>query len=94
MYKKTPPEITDENFIHLFFSCPVTENWHKKFEELFLPELDNMDEEQRKKLWLLGTIEDNFSLFLGCNILTFQFCIWESKLKKNSPVFKLPKSGV
>jgi hypothetical protein len=90
--KKTPPVITDESFIHLFHSCSVTENWHKKFEELFLPELDNNDEEHRKKLWLLGTVEDDLSLFLGCAILTFQFCIWESKLKKVVPSFNSLKA--
>jgi hypothetical protein len=51
-----------------------------------------MDETQRKKLWFLGTIDEDFSLFLSCAILTFQFCIWESKLKKTIPSFNSLKN--
>jgi hypothetical protein len=51
-----------------------------------------MDDEQRKKLWLLGTTDENFSLFLSCAFLTFQFCIWESKLKKTLPSFNSLKT--
>jgi hypothetical protein len=46
-----------------------------------LPELDS------KILWLLGVKNDAIIPFITAAILTFQYCIWENKLKKTVPSF-------
>jgi hypothetical protein len=85
--KLTPAVATDETFLHLYFSCPVTKKWHDQFMSAYLPTLSLNDLALAKNLWLLGIAGDNFNLFLCSAILTFQFCIWECKLKKSVPSF-------
>ncbi len=40
-----------------------------------------------KSLWFLGYTPDLFSITVSFSIMTFQYCIWESKLKKKIPSF-------
>jgi hypothetical protein len=71
--KLTPAVVTDETFLHLFFSCPVTKNWHDQFMAAYLLTLILNDVALAKNLWFLGIAGDNFNLFLCSAILTFQF---------------------
>jgi hypothetical protein len=59
---------------------------------MFLPNFVNLDDESKKRLWLIVTVDDSFSLFLCSAIMTFEFCNWESKLRKLVPSFNTLKS--
>jgi hypothetical protein len=85
--RRTPAVNQDESFLHLFFSCPTSRKWHDDFIRSFIPTLGNIDEMESKKLWFLGLIDDEMHLFLCSAIMTFQFCIWECKLRKCIPSF-------
>jgi hypothetical protein len=47
--------------------------------------LNTVDDE--KLLWLLAFYGDSIIPFVTSAIMTFQYCIWESKLRKKSPSF-------
>jgi hypothetical protein len=83
----TPPVTTDETFLHLFLICPTTKKWHDQFMSTYLPNLLLNDGNLEKNFWFLGLAGENFNLFLCSAVLTFQFCIWEQKLKKTVPSF-------
>ena len=77
----------DETFIHLFFSCPTVRRWQENFFNHCFPELPAMTEYNKKSIWMLGYNENLFSLVVMTATLSFQFCIWEAKLKKTIPSF-------
>jgi hypothetical protein len=81
------PLQTDESFLHLFFLCPATRDWQSKYIRKCFPEMTLNTVATEKLLWFLGIYEDNFTSFISSAILTFQYCIWESKLRKKSPSF-------
>ncbi len=85
--KSNPPLITDETFIHLFFSCSTTRSYQRSFIRTCFPEMGNLPEPDEKKLWFLGIFDDSLSNFFSAAFLSFQFCIWEHKLRKNVPSF-------
>jgi hypothetical protein len=82
----TPPRNIDETFSHLFFECDTTKNWHRQFIATGYPEM-NLTPEREKKLWFLGIYDDNIEDFVISSFLTFQYVIWEAKLKKRQPSF-------
>jgi hypothetical protein len=51
------------------------------------PEFGILPESDQKKLWFLGLVNDVLNPFGVGAILSFQFCIWENKLRKNVPSF-------
>jgi hypothetical protein len=85
--KKNPNTHNDETFIHLFYSCPVTNAWQMEFISKCFPDLTNLPARESKILWFLGMTDVHRSLFLTISILTFQYCVWEAKLKKRLPSF-------
>jgi hypothetical protein len=85
--KHRPNERNDETFIHLFFNCPTVRDWHSKFLTKCFPELPVMDDYRRKSFWFLGYNINNYSVFIQSAVLSFQFWIWEAKLKKLTPSF-------
>jgi hypothetical protein len=85
--KNPVPQQNDETFLHLFYSCDTTKNWHQNFIRKCLPELPAMTAQEEKSLWFLGYTNDRFSLTVLFSILTFQYCVWEAKLKKKTPSF-------
>jgi hypothetical protein len=86
--KKRPNERQEETFIHLFYQCRTVHDWHVIFINKFLPELPNLDNYNLKSLWLLGYYDNLlYNSFFSAAIMTFQFCIWECKLKKLIPSF-------
>jgi hypothetical protein len=46
-----------------------------------------MDDRTKKIFWLLGYTEANYSILVMTAVLSFQFHIWEAKLKKKVPSF-------
>jgi hypothetical protein len=46
-----------------------------------------MTDQEKKSLWFLGYTTDWFSITILFSILTFQYCVWEAKLKKKIPSF-------
>jgi len=80
-------DVNDETFIHLFFSCPTVRRWQESFFNQCFPELPAMTEYNKKSIWMLGYNENLFSLVVMTATLSFQFCIWEAKLKKSIPSF-------
>jgi hypothetical protein len=85
--KNPVPQQNDETFLHLFYSCDTTKNWHQNFIRKCLPELPVMTAQEEKSLWFLGYTNNLFSLTVLFSILTFQYCVWEAKLKKKTPSF-------
>jgi hypothetical protein len=86
--KKRPNERQEETFIHLFYQCRTVHEWHVSFINKFLPELQNLDNYNSRSLWLLGYYDNLlYNSFFSAAILTFQYCIWECKLKKLIPSF-------
>jgi hypothetical protein len=84
---QNPPVQNDESFLHPFFQCPTTRDWQSKFIRKCLPEMNLNTEASEKKLWFLGIYDENSFAFIMIAILSFQFCIWECKLRKKSPSF-------
>jgi len=76
----------DETFGHLFFECETVRSLHTQFEGKFLEIFPNINS-QARNVWFTGSTNGIKNLFLKISVLTFQFCIWEYKLKKKIPVF-------
>jgi hypothetical protein len=85
--KKNPPEQNDETFLYLFFNCPNVRAWQQQFFMRCFPELGILDADTEKKLFMIGLHEENFSPFTNSAFLTWQFAIWENKIRKNVPSF-------
>ncbi len=88
----TPVPVPDETFLHLFFDCPVTRNWHDSFLSKYIILPAEINRSQRLQLFFLGILPNSTkdNLFLAFSIILFQFCIWEEKLrKKNHPSIPL-----
>jgi hypothetical protein len=80
-------EQNDETFVHLFFNCSTVRAWHDSFINKCFPELLPLDDMSKKSLWLLGYYDDLYTPIIIHAFLSFQFCIWEAKFKKNIPSF-------
>jgi hypothetical protein len=85
--KSNPPLNADETFIHLFFSCGTTRSYQRTFIRTCFSEMGNLPEIDEKKLWFLGIYDNAIFDFIVAAFLTFQFCIWEHKLRKNVPSY-------
>jgi hypothetical protein len=85
----TPVPVPDETFLHLFFDCPVTRNWHDSFLSKYVILPAEINRIQRLQLFFLGILPNSTkdNLFLAFSIILFQFCIWEEKLRKKKPSF-------
>jgi hypothetical protein len=81
-----PPVHNDESFLHLFFLCPATREWQSKFIRKCFPEMNLDMVNIEKLLWFFGIYGDSLSSFIASAILSFQYCIWESKLRKKGPL--------
>jgi hypothetical protein len=79
--------ISEETFIHLFYECPTTTDWHEKFLRKYLTAPENLNRDQKLNFFftglLPGTGKDN--LFVSMSVYLFQYCIWEEKLSKKRP---------
>jgi len=85
--KKNPGIPNDETFIHLFYNCNTTRAWQAQFLTKCFPEFGLLPDNELKKLWFLGIYNDTIIPFIVGAMLSFQFCIWEHKLRKNVPSF-------
>jgi len=80
--KKRLPEQNDETFTHLFFTCSTVQDWHEQFINKCFPELLPLDDMRKKSLWFLGFHDEMFTPIVIHAFLSFQYCVWEAKLKK------------
>ncbi len=46
-----------------------------------------MNDQSKKMFWLLGYTADNYNVFTMTAVLSFQYYVWEAKLKKKIPSF-------
>jgi hypothetical protein len=84
---KNPPIVTDETFLHLFYNCPTVASWHQNFIRKCFPDMTFPTALEERILWFLGIYSNSVCPFITAACLTFQYCIWECKLKKKSPSF-------
>jgi hypothetical protein len=64
----------------------VTE-WHSDFILKCFPEMPQMNDQSKKLFWLLGYTAANYNAFTMTAVLSFQYHVWEAKLKKKIPSF-------
>jgi hypothetical protein len=76
---------TDESFLHLFFDCPTVHRWHESFIDEFIKPGGIPNITDKKKFLFTGVLNNDFNYFEASAAITFQFSIWEEKLKKNYP---------
>ncbi len=76
--------IPDETFSHIFYECDTVRDWHNRFILKYLPENYFRDDRERREFFFLGKVQDidGDNFFIHASVLIFQYCIWESKLKK------------
>jgi len=76
--------IPDETFSHIFYECDTVRGWHNRFILKYLPENYFRDDRERREFFFLGKVHDTDgeNFFIHAAVLIFQYCIWESKLKK------------
>jgi hypothetical protein len=74
----------DETFSHIFYECDTVRDWHNRFTLKYLPENYFRDDRERREFFFLGRVHDTDgdNFFIYASVLIFQYCIWESKLKK------------
>jgi len=85
----TTVPVPDETFIHLFFECPTTFDWHNSFLLKYLPNIRLAGVRERAELFFFGKLpnQTHTNLFLVMAVLVLQYCVWEEKLKKKKPSF-------
>jgi len=85
-----PRIAADETFIHIFFSCPVTANYLRKFEREFFPEIMFPTNSANKQFWFLHMPPLNYralNIFHRTALWLFKYVIWVAKLKKKIPSY-------
>jgi len=85
-----PRIITDETFLHLFFSCGTTSSLLSKFMREFFPELNRISISEQKKFWFFHTLPENYSplnIFHRTALWLYKYLIWDAKLKKKIPSY-------
>jgi hypothetical protein len=85
--KKRIPEQNDETFTHLFINCSTVQDWHDSFINKCFPELLPLNDMSKKSLWFLGFYDELYTPIVIHAFLSFQYCVWEAKLKKTIPSF-------
>jgi hypothetical protein len=76
----------EETFLHLFFTCTVTNNFRNQFLNVLMDTLVILNDADKKLFWFCGLIPDRKKDFLGLHTLTIFIneYIWACKLKKTS----------
>jgi hypothetical protein len=84
---------TDESFIHLFFDCPTVRNWHEAFIVEFIRPGGFPIDTDKKKFLFTGILDNAFNYFEASAAITFQFSVWEEKLRKKTPSYHTIKNS-
>jgi hypothetical protein len=84
---------TDESFLHLFFDCPTVNRWQESFIDEFIKPGGIPNIGDKKKFLFTGILNNEFNYFEASAAITFQFSIWEEKLKKKLPSYHTIKSS-
>jgi len=81
---KEPFPINTESFVHLFFSCHVSDKYRKKIETCLFPEIVNNTDIIRREFWFLGKMpgDRNYNPFISALVNIVNHLIWEMKLRK------------
>jgi hypothetical protein len=76
--------IPDETFSHIFYECDTFREWHNRFTLKYLPNNYFRNDQERREFFFLGKVHgtDGDNFFIYAAVLIFQYCVWESKLKK------------
>jgi hypothetical protein len=78
--------IPDETFSHtgIFYECDTVRGWHNRFIMNYLPQNYFVNDQERREFFFLGKVRgtDGDNFFIYAAVLIFQYCVWESKLKK------------
>jgi hypothetical protein len=73
---------SDETFAHFFFDCPTTKKLHDKIISKYFTALDNQNDQEKRRLWYLGETNGKANLFVTTAVFSFNFLIWNMKLKR------------
>jgi hypothetical protein len=78
------PNPDPESFLHIFFTCATSAEWHGRFLSTYFPDIIFNSDAEKKILLFLGKLPDphGHNPFIAVCVLIYQFCIWEAKLKK------------
>jgi hypothetical protein len=81
--------ISEETFIHLFYECPTTTDWHEKFLRKYFTDPENLNRDQKLNFFFNGLLPgtDNDNSFVRMAVYLFQYCIWEERLSKKKSSF-------
>jgi hypothetical protein len=86
---KEPLPIMAETFSHVFFSCQYTEKYRVEMQNYYFPELDNLNDAQKKLFWLCGILTNNGETIANpaicATVCLINFYIWKCKLQKTLP---------
>ncbi len=86
-FRKNPPRNNYETFLHLFLSWSTSSNWSGQCLQTCLPEVGFLTLTDKTKLRLLRLLEKSLVDVIFAAVISFQFCIWDHKLRKNVPFF-------
>jgi hypothetical protein len=81
---KEPFPINTESFVHLFFSCHVSDKYWKKIKDCLFPEIVNGTDIIRREFWFLGKMPGarNYNPFISALVNIVNHLLWEMKLRK------------
>jgi hypothetical protein len=81
--------ISEETFIHLFYECPTTTDWHEKFLSKYFTDPENLNRDQKLNFFFNGLLPgtENDNSFVRMAVYLFQYCIWEERLSKKKSSF-------
>ncbi len=84
---------TDKSFLNLFFDCPTVRRWHDSFIDKFIKPGGIPNITDKKKFLFTGVLNNDFNYFEASAAITFQFSIWEEKLRKKLPSYHTIKNS-
>jgi hypothetical protein len=77
----------------LFFDCPTVRNWHEAFIVEFIRPGGFPVDTDKKKFLFTGILDNAFNYFEASAAITFQFSVWEEKLRKKIPSYHTIKNS-
>jgi hypothetical protein len=85
-----PAPIADESFKHMFFDCPIVKKLHDQFINKYFTGMTFASDIERACFFFYGTVpgQKNYNIFVHATVLTFQYQIWQMKLKKRLLAFE------
>ena len=72
----------EETFVHLFWHCTITQQIYQHITAQYIPELGNLNAEEKKNFFFTGINRNSFPLITDILRITTLFQIWEMHQKK------------